>query len=206
MFVNNLSRLVVDPERFEDDEFELMSKRGMGAVYLKTARQEALRRELLTADREKLIAKYYRPYHQAFAGQTKRILDRFGRCLIIDCHSFPSQPLPYEFDRATNRPDICLGTDEFHTPKELVTVIINFCRKNGLNVSVNAPFSGTYVPSPYYKKDKSVRSIMIEVNRAKYMDENTGHRIQEYHSTKKLIDALVKLIGQTAQYFPYQTR
>lgn len=35
--VNNYSRLVVDPERFEKDEEEIMASKGMGDVYTKTS-------------------------------------------------------------------------------------------------------------------------------------------------------------------------
>ncbi|MFA6375876.1 MAG: N-formylglutamate amidohydrolase [Candidatus Paceibacterota bacterium] len=196
MFVNNLNRLVVDPERFENDKDEPMSKKGMGAVYVKTAYQETLRREMPASEREKMILEYYRPYHQVFAKLTQKTLARFGQCLIIDCHSFPSKPLPYEFDQSTNRPDICLGTDKFHTPKKLITAIFAFFQKNKLSVAQNTPFSGTYVPLPYYKKNKNVRSIMIEINRAAYMDETTGKRNQKYRAMEKSIDELIKIIIQ----------
>jgi N-formylglutamate deformylase len=33
-FINNLRRLAFDPERFEDDSQEVMSAKGMGAVYM----------------------------------------------------------------------------------------------------------------------------------------------------------------------------
>lgn len=33
-----VSRLVVDPERFEDDEKEIMVSKGMGVIYTKTSR------------------------------------------------------------------------------------------------------------------------------------------------------------------------
>ena len=43
--------------------------------------------------------------------------------LIVDCHSFPQLPLPYELDRNPVRPDICIGTDQFHTPSALKDVL-----------------------------------------------------------------------------------
>jgi len=43
MFVNRVSRLVFDPERFLNDSDEPMSAYGMGAVYLKTKNELFLR-------------------------------------------------------------------------------------------------------------------------------------------------------------------
>ena len=44
-------------------------------------------------------------------------------CLIIDGHSFPALPLPYELNQRAFRPDFCIGTDDFHTPEELVATV-----------------------------------------------------------------------------------
>lgn len=37
------SRLVSDPERFADDQHEVMSRRGMGAIYTRTSSAQPLR-------------------------------------------------------------------------------------------------------------------------------------------------------------------
>ena len=158
--VNNYSRLVVDPERFEEDEKEVMASRGMGAVYTKTAYQQILRRDLSAEEKEKLLSAYFRPYHKAVALEVQTMLEQFGRCLIIDCHSFPSGPLPYELDQSFDRPDICIGTDLSHTPKELVILIRSVCEANGLRVAIDKPFAGTYVPLTYFGEDNRVSSIM----------------------------------------------
>ena len=33
---------------------------------------------------------------------------------MIDGHTFPALPLPYELNQTAFRPDFCYGTDEFH--------------------------------------------------------------------------------------------
>jgi len=113
-----VSRLVVDPERFEDPDAERMEAVGMGAVYTKTSHGAPLRDEAEAARRrEALLARYYRPHHAALEAATAAALAAHGRCLIIDCHSFPSRPLPYEFKvsadrwRVIHRPAVCIGTD-----------------------------------------------------------------------------------------------
>jgi N-formylglutamate amidohydrolase len=113
-----ISRLIVDAERFEDPEAEVMEAVGMGAVYTRTSRGFRLRDEAEAArDREALLARYYRPHHAALEAATAAALAAHGRCLIIDCHSFPSRPLPYELKasadrwKVVHRPAVCIGTD-----------------------------------------------------------------------------------------------
>jgi hypothetical protein len=50
-----VSRLVVDPERFEDDALEPMASVGMGAVYVKTSHGAPLRAKLPGRERETLL-------------------------------------------------------------------------------------------------------------------------------------------------------
>jgi N-formylglutamate amidohydrolase len=151
-----------------------------------------LRKDLSDKEREELLSAYFRPYHEALRKEVQKMLDRFGRCLIIDCHSFPSKPLPYELDQSIDRPDICIGTDPFHTPNGLIALIRSFCEANGVTIAINKPFAGTYVPLMYLGKDKRVSSIMVEVNRSLYMDERTGDRSNRFSQTKNMIDGLIK--------------
>ena len=113
-----VSRLVVDAERFEDPEAEGMEAVGMGAVYTRTSQGLRLRDEAEAArEREALLARYYRPHHAALEAATAAALAAHGRCLIVDCHTFPSRPLPYELKASTDRwkvvhrPAVCIGTD-----------------------------------------------------------------------------------------------
>jgi len=189
--VYNCSRLVVDPERFEDDEREVMSSRGMGVIYTKTSDGKMLRKAPLGAEREELLRLYYRPYHSALETETESLLHSFGRCLILDCHSFPSKPLPCDLDQNSDRPNICLGTDS-HTPERLLNHIEAFLKQYNLSTARNVPFEGTYVPLRFLNEDRRVSSIMTEINRKLYMDETTGERSQSFDETKGIITELVK--------------
>ena len=175
--IYNCSRLVVDPERFEDDKKEAMATKGQGVIYTHTSDGRRLREHPpSTEERKRLLECYYRPYHAALEVETQSLLDSFGKCLILDCHSFPSRPLPYELNQDSDRPDICLGTDPFHTPTELVEAVEAFFRERGLTTARNMPFEGTYVPLRFLGTDARVSSLMIEVNRKLYMNEETGER------------------------------
>jgi N-formylglutamate deformylase len=167
-----VSRLVVDPERFIEDSMESV---GMGVVYTHTANGEALR-AISGIDRLALINTYYHPHHTALTRMADECLEQHGQCLIIDCHSFPAQPLPYELDR--NRPDICIGTDTYHTSTELKDYLFTAFKELGYNVAIDSPFSGTIVPLKHYHKDKRVASVMIEVNRSLYTSPSGFKRVQ----------------------------
>jgi N-formylglutamate amidohydrolase len=169
-----VSRLVVDPERFENDELEPMSARGMGVIYTRTTLQTPLRGRTSDPEREDLLDRFYRPHHRELAATVDRTLSQHGRCLIIDAHSFPTRPLPYELDQDPNRPDICIGTDAFHTPQWLRDLARQAFMTLGYSVQVDRPFAGALVPSPHYRSDRRVSSVMIEINRGRYMTQ-TSH-------------------------------
>ena len=168
-----VSRLVVDVERFEDDALEPMSGVGMGVLYTRTHDSKTLRRPISQEEREALLDDWYRPHHLRLSNAVENAIKCHGRCLIIDCHSFPKEALPYENSPDADRPDICIGTDEFHTSKELAGWLVNSFRRSGRCVSLNSPFSGSLVPHSYYHLDKRVESVMIEVCRDRYMNANT---------------------------------
>ncbi|WP_406440587.1 N-formylglutamate amidohydrolase [Streptomyces sp. NBC_01613] len=169
-FVNRLSRLVVDPERFPDEREEMLSV-GMGAVYTRTTHRDALRPA--DTDPEPLIDRWFWPYAQAM---TEAVADRLaatGRAVIIDVHSYPSAPLPYELHAEGPRPAVCLGTDSFHTPPELRAAAREAfvgCGETGFD----SPFSGTYVPLEFYSRDPRVSALMVEIRRDTYMTEPGG--------------------------------
>ncbi|MFV0132497.1 N-formylglutamate amidohydrolase [Streptomyces sp. HMX87] len=169
-FVNRLSRLVVDPERFPDEREE-MTAVGMGAVYTRTTHRDVLRPA--DVDPEPLIERYFRPYA---AAMTRAVADRLaatGRAVIIDVHSYPTERLPYELHGTGPRPPVCLGTDAFHTPPALLAAAREAfapCGETGLD----SPFAGTYVPLDFYRKRAEVSALMVEIRRDTYMSEPGG--------------------------------
>lgn len=165
-----VSRLVCDAERFRDDRQEEMSCRGMGACY--THGHDGLPLRILTAaQRETILRQWYDPHHAQLERFVAEKLRRFGHCTVIDGHSFSSAPLPYEPDQALERPDICIGTDGFHTPPSLTNMLCEAFLSKGYSVAVNRPYAGTIVPLRYYRKDARVHSVMIELNRGLYMTD-----------------------------------
>ena len=182
------SRLVVDVERFPDDADEPMSSRGMGAVYTMTSQLAPLRHALTIDERESMIRLYYEPHHELLEATVARLLDLHGQCLVIDCHSFPDVAHPYEMaDPSELRPDICIGTDNFHTDAELANAFRISFEKAGWQVSLNKPFAGALVPASRYRHDHRVKAIMIEVNRSLYLHESNAVQTENFESIAERI-------------------
>jgi N-formylglutamate amidohydrolase len=186
-----VSRLVVDVERYEKDDLEIMASQGMGAVYEHTSDGKQLRPPLLAEQRQQLMNNWYFPHHQRLTEAMQRSLDSHGQALLIDAHSFSSQPLPCDRDQQPDRPDICIGTDEFHTPPQLADALVDAFGTTGWTVKLNSPFAGALVPIHHYKKKRNLAAVMIEVNRALYIDETTGERFQCFSSVARTIREVV---------------
>ncbi len=170
-----VSRLVVDVERFPDDSQEPMAARGMGALYEVTSHLAPLRRSLTQEERLVLMKNWYHPHHERLEVQVADCIDRYGKCFVLDAHSFPNVPLPYEMaDAAAVRPDICIGTDPFHTPPELSKAFVEAFSEHGWTVAVNDPFAGALVPVSRYSRDSRVSAVMVEINRDLYLDAFTA--------------------------------
>ena len=110
-------------EDFENDEEESMSKKGMGCIYEKTYDNKPLKEG--HRKRDELINTFYRPHHEEFSSIIENSLKSNNQVLIIDCHSFPKYPLEYESNQEMDRAEICIGTDNFHTPTSLKNDFIN---------------------------------------------------------------------------------
>lgn len=187
-----VSRLVVDPERFIDDNKEIMAVRGMGVIYTRASTGRPLRYPPTSEERTKLINQYYQPHHQKFENSVSSALEHFGKCMIIDCHSFPSTPLPYEEDQNPDRPEICIGTDSFHTSSWLEEKVAMGFDRLGFSVEINRPFAGSIVPMRYFQKDSRVSSVMIELNRKLYMDEFTGKKNHRFDELKNILQRIIR--------------
>jgi N-formylglutamate deformylase len=188
---NANSRLVVDPERFVGDE-EPMAAVGMSPVYHSTSDLSPLRSPDAVRD-QALMDEYFNPYAQIFSTMVDGVLDECGNAVIIDLHSFPSRPLPYELDQSALRPGICIGTDPFHTPDVLVALVEESFADIPGGFALNTPFSGTYVPLDHYGRTSEVWSIMIEIRRDLYQVEPGGPR---HDGIRDVVTGLVRFLSK----------
>lgn len=169
LIASGLSRFIVDVERFPDEREEMLSV-GMGAFYTHGSQRQEIRK--VDPARMPELRDYFDAYSQAFEDLVTKTLEKHGHAYILDIHSFPEMPLPYEVHSEETRHEIIIGTTEGHTsPAFLATILKAF---EGFDTGTDTAFKGAYVPLKYYEAgDERVQSAMLEIRRDLYMNEET---------------------------------
>ena len=186
--VCGVSRLVCDVERFVQDD--PMEEYGMGVCYTHDSYGN-LFRVYTDEEKDSIINQYYKPHHSLLTKTISRTLSFVDHAMIVDCHSFNDFPMPHNnYDGA--RPDFCIGTDQYHTPQHVIDAMCDVLDFNEVSYQINVPFSGSIVPHQYYRKNKNVWSVMIEVNKKLYMDGS--NKSSTWDRTKSIVDDLLNII------------
>jgi N-formylglutamate deformylase len=167
---------------------------GLGTIPRVVATGEAIyHRKLTFAEAERRIAACWRPYHDALAGLIAETVQRFGCCLLIDCHSMPAQVPPLGRAGAA---DAVLGDAHGTSCAALATRRVEEgLGRLGLIVRRNEPYAGGYVTRHYGRPRAGVHALQIELARALYMDEA---RIQQGPGFVALRRGLTRLIEDLA--------
>ena len=115
---------------------------------------------------------------------------RFGYCLLIDCHSMPSNGLG---KRAGGRPiDFVLGDLHGSSCASRVTRAAEaLLSSKGFLVRRNDPYAGGFITRHYGKPADDVHVLQIEVARALYMDEARIERLPDFSFVQRQISDLV---------------
>lgn len=190
-----ISRIVCDVERFVDDRMEPMSSHGLGVVYRKSFDGVVIRRELTETEKQSIIKDVYNPHHARLESMVRKAIDGFGSCLIVDCHSYAASPHRYE-SLLLERPQICIGTCIYHTPKKLAEELLSLAHDHGYSACLNQPFSGSIVPKIYHLSDARVRSVMLEARKDIYISDGFMNDI----GLKKFQNFLMKVVAMASSY------
>ena len=168
-------RLFSDVERLVNDPLE---KEGLGISYHRGSLFET--RSFSTLES---AFNLYADFHAEVA---KKIVEMGEGTLLVDCHSFSS--LPNLLNSNPPDIDICIGYNDDETCPNKVTIgnIVQYFKARGYKVGINEPFSNSKtfsVPVKYH-------SVMIEVNKRLYMNEQTLEKTEGFERLKQDIQAL----------------
>ena len=146
---------------------------GLGVIPRVVSNARPIYRGKLRVDEaESRLNNYWHPYHKALQALLDESRGRFGRAILIDCHSMPREALENARSKSGSRPEIVLG-DRFgaSADSDIVDEIEVAFQNAGFVVSRNAPFAGAYVTQHYGRPSRRQHAIQIEIDRSLYMDE-----------------------------------
>ena len=175
---------------------------GLGTVARIVATGEPIYRGKLSfADVEDRIQGCWMPYHAALVSLIAESRNRFGHCVLIDCHSMPSAgPAAAKPDGACPAPHIVLG-DAFGTScaPGIVQHVETAFQSLGYRVRRNDPYAGGYVTRHYGRPREHVHALQIELSRDLYMNEARYTRGPGFGRVQS---DLTKLIASLCQVLP----
>lgn len=118
---------------------------------------------------EARLTQVWHPYHACLGALMQARRARFGKAVLFDVHSMPSEALD---GLGPARPDVVLG-DRFGTTASggLVAQVEASFTRAGLRVARNTPFAGAYIAQYYGRPVQGAHVVQIEINRALYMNE-----------------------------------
>ena len=170
---------------------------GIGTLARIVSSGEAIyRRKLSFAEAERRVALAWQPYHDALASLIASSQAQFGVCLLVDCHSMPSQACS---DRRPI-PDIVLG-DSFGATcaAGIIGQTERYLIDCGYTVRRNDPYAGGYVTRHYGRPASGVHTLQIEIARGLYMDETSMQRLAGF---KRVVGDMSGLAGFLSSQTP----
>jgi N-formylglutamate amidohydrolase len=168
---------------------------GLGMIAKVVASGEPIyRNKLRFTEAQERVRACWQPYHDALATLIEATRQRFGCCLLLDCHSMPASG-----GRLTG-PDFVLGDAHGTACTPRVTGLVEKVLSGfGYQVRRNDPYAGGYVTRHYGRPREGVHALQIEVARRLYMDETSLLKAEGFPLLK---DRLGELLGQVASACP----
>ena len=189
----------LDPAMFDEPLPEFVNSRsprvaaGLGVIPRVAAGGiDIYEQRMRFSDALKRIGGYYQPYHAALRELIDATLERFGVCLLVDCHSMPSDSPPGR-DRP---PAFVLG--DCHAASCASTIVAEAERvllEQGYRVARNRPYAGGFTTRHYGQPKRGVHALQIEINRALYMDERRLGRLAGFDGLAAALMRLVAALG-----------
>ena len=136
----------------------------------------------------------YKPFHETLAGLIDETYARFGRVVLIDCHSMPSALMS---QTSGPRPDFVLG-DRFGASchPRLSTFVKDVLTRLGYAAVMNRPYAGGFITEHYGRPGKGVHALQIEINRRLYLDEATLTRTAGFAELKDDLTYLAQRLNE----------
>lgn len=170
---------------------------GLGVVPRVVANGRAIYQgKLPLSEIEHRIRTCWAPYHERLETELQQIRAHYGRAILIDCHSMPSESLDGFLRRGERRPDVVLG-DRYGASASalLVDRIESAFRTAGFHVKRNHPFAGAYTVQRYGRPAHGLHAVQVEIDRALYMDQARIEPNERFDKTRERLRTVIAAIA-----------
>ena len=151
--------------------YSMKVKSGFGLFSKKTLENRNIYDEPLSCKEiDYRIKEIYLPWHAKLLELLEKTKNSFGKVLLLDFHSMPSNP--FKTINTIITPEICISDLHGGSAKKIYMEKLkeNLSSLN-YNVKENYPFSGGYI-ARHYSSIKNISVIQIEIRRDIYADED----------------------------------
>jgi len=174
----------LDPTMFEDllpnfvNSHSPRVRVGLGTIARVVASgEEIYARKLKFSEAAQRIETLYRPYHRTLKQLLDTTQERYGFCILLDCHSMPSASGDRDRRDRSPRADMVLGDCHGAACHPVITETAHrVLNAKGYSTALNTPYAGGFTTAHYGRPAAGVHCLQIEINRALYMDERTFER------------------------------
>ena len=200
----NRHELDIDPSLIEGEwpvPVQFVSKSGLGLLKTVSRYGEPLQEGKLTvAEVQHRLDRYFHPYHRELASVMDRMLTAHGFYYQLSCHCMSAVGAPTHADAGKERMDFCLGNLRGASSSEdFIEFIAEVIRAQGFTCSVNMPYTGGELNRRYGKPDGNQESVMIEINKKKFMDVSSFKKNEGFDAIQKVAGAVLAAVTQRAR-------
>jgi len=178
-----------------------VAKSGLGLLKSKSRYGEPLQeRKLTVAEVLHRLDRYYRPYHRELGSIADRMLTAHGFYFNLSCHCMSAVGAPTHADYGKERLDFCLGNLRgTSSTEEFIEFVAEVIRKEGFTCAVNTPYTGGELNRRYGKADGRQESIMIEINKKKFMDVASFRKNEGFDAIQSVARAVLAAVTKRAR-------
>jgi len=200
----NRHELDIDPNLIDGEwpvPLEFVSKSGLGLLKTVSRYGEPLQERKLTVDEIKArLDRYYHPYHRELQAIADRMHGARGFYYNLSCHCMSAVGAPTHADAGKERMDFCIGNLKGTTSTTgFIEFVADTIRANGYTCSVNTPYSGGEINRRYGTTDGTRDSLMIEINKKKFMDVKTFRKNDGFDGIQRVAGRVLEAVARRAR-------
>ena len=182
----------VDPAVVEGSSGRPLTARargGLGIVPGRTQQHGYLWRRSIRPDQlEQRLDSAHRPYHRAVEEDFRRIQERFGCALLLDCHSMPPP--------AVGVPSIVFGDCHGRSAASWIGAEARaIAVRRGFTAGSNEPFAGGHIVERHGAPARNIHALQIEIDRSCYLDLTLSQPGPGFDRLASLLEALALELG-----------